>query len=92
MPPVMTMPTAAMMAMMIADVLGVRIRNVILIGDRGLCGQIRLRLGTVHQILLRGQHRRCTRRCRSGCNRTCAGSNAKRELEKITTFHQLFSF
>jgi hypothetical protein len=89
MTPVMAVPPAAMMAMMPADILGAGIGDIILIGNGGFCGRIRLR--TIHQILLRRQHRRCARcRC-SRCDRTCASGDAKCELEKITTFHQLFS-
>jgi len=88
---VMAAPVTPVMTAAPVHVLGMRVRDIVLIRDSGLCGRIRLGPRTIHQIVLRGQHRRCARCRRSGCDRTCASGDAKRELEKITTFHQLFS-
>lgn len=88
---VMAAPVTPVMTAAPMHILGMRIRDIILIGDGGLGRRIRLGLRAIHQILLRGQHRRCARGRRSRGNRTCACGDAKRELEKITTFHQLLS-
>ena len=65
--------------------------DIILIGNRRLGCHILIRLRAVHQIMLRGQHRSRIRGRRSSSNCTCAGSDAERKFQEITTFHQLFS-
>ena len=83
--------TAMMMTAAPLHVLGADVGKIILIGNCGFRGCIRFRLRAVHQILLRGQHRRCTCSGRSRGDCTRAGSDAERELQEITTFHQFFS-
>lgn len=51
--------------------------EIVLIGDGGLGGHVRFR--TRRQIVLRGHHRSGGRGRRSGCDSSCAGSDAERE-------------
>lgn len=53
---------AAVMAMAPMHLLKFGTREIVLIRNRGLGRHVRLRLRAVHQIMMRGQHRRSTRR------------------------------
>lgn len=60
--PVIAAMMAAVMAMAPMHLLKFGTREIVLIRNRGLGRHVRLRLRAVHQIMMRGQHRRSTRR------------------------------
>lgn len=82
----MTMPAAMTMPMAAApvDLLGLKMRDFILIDHSRLCRQFGLGKRTGH-LRLGSEHRCCVGACRG--ENTSASGKAEGELQKVTTFH-----